>query len=51
MIHFIGMSFAAQHLKAAAIKRGLSITDDLEQASLVFVSEDTPTNERVRGTR
>jgi UDP-glucose 6-dehydrogenase len=46
MICFVGTSFAPTHLKAAAIKRGLQITDNLENASLVFVSEDTPTNEK-----
>lgn len=46
MIHFIGTSFAARHLKAAAIARGVQITELLEDASLIFVSEDTPTNEK-----
>ena len=44
MIHFIGTSFAARHLKEAAIKRGIQVTELLEDASLVFVSEDTPTD-------
>jgi UDP-glucose 6-dehydrogenase len=46
MIHFIGTSFAARHLKAAAIARGIPVTDLFEDASLIFVSEDTPTNEK-----
>jgi UDP-glucose 6-dehydrogenase len=46
MIHFIGTSFAARHLKAAAIARGIQTTELLEDASLIFVSEDTPTNEK-----
>ena len=46
MICFVGTSFAPTHLKAAALKRGLILTDDLEKAELVFVSEDTPTNEK-----
>lgn len=46
MIHFIGTSFAAKHLKEAAIKRGIQTTELLEDASLIFVSEDTPTNEK-----
>jgi UDP-glucose 6-dehydrogenase len=46
MIHFIGTSFAARHLKDAAIARGIQTTELLEDASLIFVSEDTPTNEK-----
>ena len=42
MIHFLGTSFAPQHLKAAAIKRGVPVTNGIEEASLVFVSEDAP---------
>ena len=42
MIHFLGNSFAPKHLQAAAIKRGVSITYELSDASLVFVSEDAP---------
>lgn len=43
MIHFIGTSHAAQHLKAAAWQRRIVITDSLKDANLVFVSEDVPT--------
>lgn len=46
MIHFLGSSFAANHLREAARKKGISLTDDIEAASLVFVSEDTPTDEK-----
>jgi len=42
---FIGTSFAPIHLKAAAVKRGFDLVDDPAQAELVFVSEDTPTDE------
>ena len=42
MIHFLGTSFAPQHLKAAAIKRGIPVTDAIDQADLIFVSEDAP---------
>ena len=42
MIHFLGTSFAPQHLKAAAIKRGVAVTSSISDASLVFVSEDAP---------
>ena len=42
MIHFLGSSFAPKHLQAAACKRGVPITPELSDASLVFVSEDAP---------
>lgn len=45
MIHFIGDSYAALTLKEGARRRGLPLTDDLKQADLVFVSQDTPTSE------
>jgi UDPglucose 6-dehydrogenase len=44
VIHFLGSSFAADHLREAARKKGLPLTDDIMKASLVFVSEDTPTD-------
>lgn len=44
MICFFGTTHAAQHLKAAAIIKGLEVTNDPYLAKLVFVSEDTPTN-------
>ena len=46
MIAFIGTSHAAQHLKEAAIAKGVRVLDDPKQADIVFVSEDTPTDER-----
>jgi UDPglucose 6-dehydrogenase len=46
VIHFIGTSFAAQHLKKAAWLRGIELTDNIDEATLIFVSEDTPTNDR-----
>lgn len=45
MIHFVGTSYAAVTLKEAARRRGLKLTDDISKASLIFVSEDTPTDE------
>lgn len=45
MIHFIGTSYAAVTLKEAARRRGLKLTDDIDEANLIFVSEDTPTDE------
>lgn len=44
MIHFIGDSYAAVTLKEAARRRGLPLTDDMAKADLVFVSQDTPTD-------
>ena len=48
MICFVGSSFAPLHLRDAARKRGLELTEDLEKAKLVFVSEDTPTKNGIR---
>lgn len=45
MICFLGSSHAPQTLAAAARANGLKVTDELALASLIFVSEDTPTNE------
>lgn len=45
MICFLGTSHAAQHLKAAAIKRGNKICEKPKNASVIFISEDTPTAE------
>lgn len=45
----MGESFAAKHLKDAAYERGLSITDSIQEADLIFVSQDTPTD--VNGVR
>lgn len=45
MICFLGTSHAPRTLAAAAVSKGLEITNNLAVADLVFVSEDTPTNE------
>lgn len=45
MICFLGDSYAPTTLKEAARRRGLPITDDIKQADLIFISQDTPTNE------
>lgn len=49
MIYFLGDSYAANNLREAARRRGLPITANIEQADLVFVSQDTPTD--ADGTR
>ena len=46
MIHFEGTSHAANHLRDAAQKRGLEIVDAPWRARLIFVSEDTPTDDK-----
>lgn len=43
MICFVGTSHAPRTLAAAALRNGFAITNDPGEASLVFVSEDTPT--------
>ncbi len=48
MICFLGTSHAAVHLRNAAIEKGLPVTADPDQADLIFVSEDTPTDEQGR---
>ena len=45
MICFLGSSYAALTLKEGARRRGLELSEHVENASLVFVSEDTPTDE------
>ena len=45
MICFLGTSHAAQHLKDAAIKRGNKVCEKPENASVIFISDDTPTDE------
>ena len=45
MICFLGSSHAPTTLAAAARSHGLRVTDQISLASLVFVSEDTPTDE------
>lgn len=44
-ICFLGKSYAALTLKEGARRRGLKIMEDVNRASLIFVSEDTPTDE------
>ena len=44
MICFLGTSHAPQTLAAAARAKGLAVTDNLHEADLIFVSEDTPTD-------
>ncbi|MCR4300700.1 MAG: hypothetical protein NUV51_03745 [Sulfuricaulis sp.] len=41
---FLGTSHAAQHLSRAAVEKGFELVELNENPSLVFVSEDTPTN-------
>src|SRR3990167_374327 len=45
MICFLGSSHAASHLRAAAKKRGNWIINDPDKAQVIFISEDTPTDE------
>jgi len=44
MIHFLGESHAARILRRAAMQKGLKLVP-IEKAQVVFVSEDTPTDE------
>lgn len=44
MICFLGDSFAAVTLMEGARRRGLKITEEPDQADLIFVSQDTPTD-------
>ena len=45
MIYFIGTSHAATHLRDAAVKKGIAIAPFIDEASVIFVSEDTKTDE------
>lgn len=45
MICFLGDSYAATTLKQAARDKGLPLTDSIKSAEVVFVSQDTPTDE------
>lgn len=45
MICFLGSSHAAVHLREAAIARGNSVCTKPENAQVIFISEDTPTND------
>lgn len=40
-LYFVGNSFAPQHLKQAAMKRGFDIASRIKEAQLVFISQDT----------
>ena len=44
MICFLGSSHAANHLRRAALKLGLPLTNEPESAGVVFISQDTPTD-------
>lgn len=44
MIHFMGDSYAAVTLKEGARRRGLMLIDDINEATLVFLSQDTKTD-------
>ena len=49
MIVFLGSSHAAKHLEEAAIRRGIEVARSPYtpvSPDLIFISEDTPTNER-----
>mgnify|MGYP001568727422 FL=1 len=46
MICFLGTSHAAQHLQDAAFKRGMLISHHPHTADIVFISEDTPTDDK-----
>lgn len=45
MICFLGTSHAARHLLWAAVQRKITVTDHPLKADVIFVSEDTPTDE------
>lgn len=45
MICFVGDSYAAVTLKEGARRRGLALTDNIREADLIFISQDTPTDE------
>lgn len=40
---FLGTSHAAQHLSRAAVEKGFTLCDQ-DEAALIFISEDTPTD-------
>ena len=46
MICFLGDSHAANTLREAARQKGIALTDIPSDADLIFVSQDTPTDER-----
>ena len=46
MICFVGTSHAAVHLRNAAKQKGLEVCYDTSKASVIFISEDTPTDSK-----
>ena len=46
MICFLGTSHAAQHLQDAAFRKGVTLCHQPHTADLIFISEDTPTNDK-----
>ena len=46
MICFLGFSHAALHLAEGARKRGIHVTDAPNLADIIFISEDTPTDDK-----
>ena len=46
MISFLGTSHAAHHLALGAIKRGNEVTFNHALADVIFISEDTPTDDK-----
>ena len=45
MLCFLGESHAAQHLRAAAVKKKLWVINSPDKATVIFISEDTPTDD------
>ena len=45
MIYFAGDSHAVKHLRCGALKRGVSLADAPNLADVIFISQDTPTDE------
>lgn len=45
MIYFMGTSHAAEHLRDAASSKGVKLTNEMSNAKVIFISEDTPTDE------
>ena len=45
MICFLGTSHAAIHLRDAALRRGMDVCRNPENAKVIFISEDTPTDD------
>ena len=45
MLHIVGGSHAPIVFRCAAQMKGIALTDDIKEASIVLISEDTPTDE------